>query len=51
MVLKQGVVQIGIGLMLGLGLALAIATVAASIQSTRFGVGAREPLTYAAGRC
>ena len=49
MVLKQGVVQIGIGLMLGLGLALAIATVAASgIQNTLFGVGARDPLTYGA---
>ena len=47
MVLRQGVVQIGIGLMLGLGLALAIATVAGSgIQSTLFGVGARDPLTY-----
>ena len=49
MVLKQGVVQIGIGLMLGLGLALAIATVAGSgIQNTLFGVGARDPLTYGA---
>jgi putative ABC transport system permease protein len=47
MVLRQGVVQIGIGLMLGLGLALAIATVAgAGIQNTLFGVGARDPLTY-----
>jgi predicted permease len=47
MVLKQGVVQIGIGLLLGLGLALAIATVAAAgIQNTLFGVGARDPLTY-----
>jgi putative ABC transport system permease protein len=47
MVLKQGVVQIGIGLLLGLALALAIATVAAAgIQNTLFGVGARDPLTY-----
>jgi predicted permease len=47
MVLKQGVVQIGIGLLLGLGLALTIATVAAAgIQNTLFGVGARDPLTY-----
>jgi ABC-type antimicrobial peptide transport system permease subunit len=49
MVLKQGVIQIGIGLMLGLGVALAIATVAGSgIQNTLFGVGARDPLTYSA---
>jgi ABC-type antimicrobial peptide transport system permease subunit len=49
MVLRQGVVQIGIGLMLGLGLALAIATAAAGgIQNTLFGVGARDPLTYTA---
>jgi predicted permease len=49
MVLKQGVVQIGIGLMLGLGLALALATVAGSgIQNTLFGVSARDPLTYGA---
>jgi putative ABC transport system permease protein len=49
MVLKQGVVQIGIGLMLGLGFALMIATVAGSgIQNTLFGVGARDPLTYGA---
>ena len=47
MVLRQGVVQIGIGLMLGLGLALTIATAAAGgIQNTLFGVGARDPLTY-----
>ena len=47
MVLRQGVVQIGIGLTLGLGLALAIAAVAGSgIQSSLFGVGARDPLTY-----
>jgi len=47
MVMKQGVIQIGIGLMLGLGFALAIATVAGNgIQSTLFGVGARDPLTY-----
>jgi ABC-type antimicrobial peptide transport system permease subunit len=49
MVLQQGVVQIGIGLMLGLGAALAIATVAGNgIQSTLFGVSARDPLTYGA---
>jgi putative ABC transport system permease protein len=49
MVLKQGVVQIGIGLMLGLGFALAIATAAGNgIQNTLFGVGARDPFTYAA---
>ena len=36
------------GLTLGFGLALAIATIAANgIQSTLFGVGARDPLTYA----
>src|SRR5471032_10927 len=47
MVMKQGVMQIGIGLMLGLGFALAIATVAGNgIQNTLFGVGARDPLTY-----
>jgi predicted permease len=47
MVLKQGVVQIGIGLMLGFSFALAIATVAgAGIQNTLFGVSARDPLTY-----
>jgi ABC-type antimicrobial peptide transport system permease subunit len=47
MVLKQGVIQIGIGLMLGLGFALTIATIAANgIQNTLFGVGARDPLTY-----
>jgi putative ABC transport system permease protein len=48
MVLRQGVVQIAIGLTLGFGFALAIATIAANgIQSTLFGVGARDPLTYA----
>jgi ABC-type antimicrobial peptide transport system permease subunit len=48
MVLRQGVVQIAAGLMLGLALALAIGTVAgAGIQNTLFGVGARDPLTYA----
>jgi putative ABC transport system permease protein len=48
MVLRQGVVQIATGLTLGFGLALAIATIAANgIQSTLFGVGARDPLTYA----
>ena len=47
MVLRQGVVQIALGLMLGLGLAFTIATVAGSgIQTTLFGVGARDPLTY-----
>jgi predicted permease len=49
MVLKQGVVQIAAGLALGLGLALVLATIAANgIQSTLFGVGGRDPLTYAA---
>jgi ABC-type antimicrobial peptide transport system permease subunit len=48
MVLKQGIVQIAIGLALGMGLALSIAIVAgAGIQSTLFGVSARDPLTYA----
>jgi predicted permease len=48
MVLRQGIVQIAIGLALGFAFALAIATVAANgIQSTLFGVGARDPLTYA----
>jgi putative ABC transport system permease protein len=47
MVLKQGVVQIGVGLTLGFGLAFAIATVAGTgIQNTLFGVSARDPLTY-----
>lgn len=47
MVLKQGVVQIGIGLMLGLGFALAIAAVGGDgIQHSLFGVSARDPLTY-----
>jgi ABC-type antimicrobial peptide transport system permease subunit len=46
-VLKQGVAQIAIGLTLGLALALAIAIVAGNgIQSTLFGVSARDPLTY-----
>jgi putative ABC transport system permease protein len=49
MVLKQGVAQIGLGLMLGLGFALAIAALAGNgIQSTLFGVSARDPLTYGA---
>jgi predicted permease len=49
MVLKQGVVQIVAGLALGLGLALVLATIAANgIQNTLFGVGGRDPLTYAA---
>jgi hypothetical protein len=44
MVVRQGALQIGVGLTLGLGLALAIAVVAgAGIQSTLFGVGARDP--------
>ncbi|HEV2984382.1 MAG TPA: ABC transporter permease [Vicinamibacterales bacterium] len=47
MVLKQGVAQIAIGLTLGLGFALSIAIVAGNgIQSTLFGVSARDPLTY-----
>jgi putative ABC transport system permease protein len=49
MVMRQGVVQIAIGLMLGLGMALGIAAVGADgIQSTLFGVSARDPLTYGA---
>jgi predicted permease len=49
MVLKQGVVQLGIGLCLGLAIALAIAGFAGSgIQNTLFGVSARDPLTYTA---
>jgi ABC-type antimicrobial peptide transport system permease subunit len=49
MVLKQGVAQIAIGLTLGLGFALSIAMVAGNgIQSTLFGVSARDPLTYGA---
>ncbi len=47
MVLKQGVVQIGLGLMLGVGLALAITAVGGSgIQNVLFGVNPRDPLTY-----
>ncbi len=47
MVLKQGAVQIGLGLFVGLGLSLAIVAVAGSaIQTTLFGVTARDPFTY-----
>jgi putative ABC transport system permease protein len=49
MVLRQGVAQIALGVALGLGLAFAIAAVAgAGIQTTLFGVSARDPLTYGA---
>jgi putative ABC transport system permease protein len=49
MVLSQAGTQIALGLTLGLGVALAIAAVAGSgIQSTLFGVSARDPLTYGA---
>jgi predicted permease len=49
MVLRQGVVQLGIGLLIGLGLALLLGTVAASgIQGVLFGVSGRDPLTYGA---
>ena len=49
MVLRQGIVQIGLGLVLGLGFALAVAAVAGNaIQNTLFGVSARDPLTYGA---
>ena len=48
MVLGQGVVQIAIGLALGFGaLAGITAAVGAGIQTTLFGVTARDPLTYA----
>jgi predicted permease len=47
MVVKQGVVQIGLGLILGLGLALAITAVGGSgIQNVLFGVNPRDPVTY-----
>jgi putative ABC transport system permease protein len=47
MVLRQGVVQIGLGLMLGLGLALTIGVLLHDgIQSTLFNVSARDPVTY-----
>jgi putative ABC transport system permease protein len=47
MVLRQGVVQIGLGLMLGLGLALTIGILLHDgIQSTLFNVSARDPVTY-----
>jgi ABC-type antimicrobial peptide transport system permease subunit len=47
MVLRQGVVHIGLGMALGLGIALAIAAVAGNgIQNTLFGVSARDPVTY-----
>ena len=49
MVLRQGVVQLGIGLLIGLGLALLFGTVAATgIQGVLFGVTGRDPLTYSA---
>jgi ABC-type antimicrobial peptide transport system permease subunit len=47
MVLRQGAGQVALGMTLGLGLALAIAAIAGNgIQSTLFGVSARDPLTY-----
>jgi predicted permease len=47
MVLRQGVVQIALGMTLGGAAALAIAAVAGNgIQTTLFGVSARDPLTY-----
>jgi len=47
--LKQGVVQLALGVALGIGTALAIAAIIRSgVQSTLFGVSARDPLTYAA---
>jgi len=49
MVLKQGALQIAIGLFVGVGLALAIAlALGSAIQTTLFGVSARDPLTYGA---
>ena len=49
MVLRQGVVQLGLGLLIGLGLALYAGTIAAAaIQSVLFGVTGRDPLTYVA---
>jgi len=48
MVLGQGVVQIAIGLALGFGALVGItAAVGAAVQTTLFGVTARDPLTYA----
>ena len=48
MVLGQGVAQIAIGLAIGFAAALGIAAAAgAGIQTTLFGVSARDPLTYA----
>jgi predicted permease len=47
MVLRQGGVQVVLGLGLGLGIATAIAIAGgAAIQSTLFGVSARDPMTY-----
>jgi putative ABC transport system permease protein len=47
MVLQQGAIQIALGLLLGLGLALAIVAVGGNgIQSTLFGVSARDGVTY-----
>ena len=47
MVLQQGAIQIALGLLLGLGLALAIVAVGGNgIQSTLFGVSARDRVTY-----
>ena len=47
MVLKQGALQIVLGLVVGVGLALAIAVLAGTgIQTTLFGVTARDPFTY-----
>jgi predicted permease len=49
MVLKQGIVQIALGLFVGVGLSLGVAVAFASgIQTTLFGVTARDPLTYGA---
>ena len=46
-VLRQGMVQLGLGLLLGVGLALGLASVAGSaIQNVLFGVTARDPFTY-----
>jgi putative ABC transport system permease protein len=48
MVLGQGTVQIAIGLTLGVILSLAVAALGGqAIGSVLFGVGARDPLTYA----
>jgi putative ABC transport system permease protein len=49
MVLRQGVTQVALGLFFGFGLALLLATAMANgVQSTLFGVTARDPLTYSA---